>query len=746
MVKCIIPVCGFGRLSLCTSSDNLAQCTGGCLRLTCLTLSVIKVWVCTVSSQSSPLQPSNEQGQVTEIHPQSVEDFGEVRGLHTHHMQHSYSSLEDSSAATTLPISCAGSTCSILLNELETALKDHKIKEAWETFTNFKILYGYPAKSLLQKLLGELSYSSEPVWLCRAYDLVLVIKKEKPEMLCYNSLVMLSLTLSRAEMPIPASTILRLLLEKGAFPPVSMWSAVFLHLVKSNIGTYLASELLIEICECFLKHKSNFNQRKSSFVKSVTPNVAVFNLVLNACVRAGSLLKAQEIIELMAQTGVGADLTSIAIMSLVHERNGQRDELKKLEAHVSKVSARSLHHYRLLYDSLLSLHFKFRDADAALELIVNLYKRQTDCSFSNEKIGKLKENFNIFVNIGSRRLRTGLTLKIEPRPLQNNFIIEIEGNPDLVILHKGKLLPSHKTLAKFIISCTRVGKTEKLAKLLSSIQKELDEAEASRMVTEVIRACIHLGWLEIAHDIIEDLMAEEIRIEENSYSSLLVAYCKRNQFKEAVVLITQMKKVGLLRGMSNEQILSDACRTDTEAFGWAPNSELAGHLALENGNEDPAALLVLEINAAICFFCTAKMIEDAQKSFRKMKSMSLKPTVQTFGYLVNAYSSLGMYREVTVLWGEIKECMVSGDLKGNRDLLETLVLNFLRGGYFERAMEIIGLMDENAMFIDKLKYRREFLKLHATLYKGLKTSAAKNEVQRKRLEHVRAFRRWVEIK
>ncbi|KAF3776184.1 hypothetical protein EJ110_NYTH48891 [Nymphaea thermarum] len=119
------------------------------------------------------------------------------------------------------------------------------------------------------------------------------------------------------------------------------------------------------------------------------------------------------------------------------------------------------------------------------------------------------------------------------------------------------------------------------------------------------------------------LLSPSLQSLEHSYSSLLIAYCKRNQFKEAVVLITQMRKVGLLRGMSNEQILSDACGTATRAFGCAENSELAEHLAHEFGNEDSTHVLVLEINAAISFFCTAKMIEDAQKSFRKMKMRAM---------------------------------------------------------------------------------------------------------------------------
>ena len=73
-----------------------------------------------------------------------------------------------------------------------------------------------------------------------------------------------------------------------------------------------------------------------------------------------------------------------------------------------------------------------------------------------------------------------------------------------------------------------------------------------------------------------------------------------------------------------------------------------------------------------------------------MVDMKIQPTSQTFAFLMCGYSSLGMYREITILWGDIKRFMRSGNLVGNRDLYELLLLNFLRGGYFERVLEVIS--------------------------------------------------------
>ncbi|KAJ0080330.1 hypothetical protein Patl1_23997 [Pistacia atlantica] len=110
-----------------------------------------------------------------------------------------------------------GTSREVLLRKLELTLKNHKVDEAWETFNDLKRLHGFPECSIVNKFVTELSYSSESHWLKKACILVLIILKEKPNLLQLDVLAKLSLSLARAQMPIPASMILRLMLEKKIF-------------------------------------------------------------------------------------------------------------------------------------------------------------------------------------------------------------------------------------------------------------------------------------------------------------------------------------------------------------------------------------------------------------------------------------------------------------------------------------------------------------------------------------------------
>ncbi|KAK1564577.1 hypothetical protein Q3G72_006161 [Acer saccharum] len=62
------------------------------------------------------------------------------------------------------------------------------------------------------------------------------------------------------------------------------------------------------------------------------------------------------------------------------------------------------------------------------------------------------------------------------------------------------------------------------------------------------------------------------------------------------------------------------------------------------------------------------MIGDALTIYRRMLEMKMQPTVQTFGYLASGYSSLEMYCDITILWGDTKRNMETGILMFSRDL------------------------------------------------------------------------------
>ncbi|KAK4348725.1 hypothetical protein RND71_031480 [Anisodus tanguticus] len=391
----------------------------------------------------------------------------------------------------------------------------------------------------------------------------------------------------------------------------------------------------------------------------------------------GSPSKGHQIIELMAQVGAGADAYTISIISLIHEMNGMRDELKKFKKHIDQVSAPLVPNYHQFYESLLSLHFKFNDIDAASEFVQDIYR----------------------------------------------FRVSHHEHGDVLVIYKnGKLVLSNRALARLIIQYKRGGRINELSKFLCSIQKK-GSVEYSRMCADVVAACICMGWLETAHDILDDLDSEGSPLDTSSYMSLLTAYCNTNKLREAEALLKQLRKSGVIINASDPLLapvsmceLENESKNNLKELGSMAKGELSYHIVEEmRVEENDASFMMHELNSFIYFFMKAHMVEDAVRAYWKMQAMKIHPTVSTFMNLLNGYSSLGMYREITILWGDIKRNMESRKNLNTRDLYEFLLLNFLRGSYFHRVMEVIGLMKENGMYLDKWMYRREFLKYHKGL-------------------------------
>lgn len=625
-----------------------------------------------------------------------------------------------------------------LLRKLEVSLKDHQVDEAWVAFNDFKNLYGFPKDSVVSRLLTELSYSSDPCWLQKAFDLVSQILKEKSNLLSTEILTKLSLSFARAQMPIPASVMLRVILERENLPTVSVLRSIVLHMLKTEIGTCLTSNLLIQICECFLIADKN------DYAKSTKPDTLIFNLVLDACVRFKSSLRGQELVEWMSRTGIMADAHSIIIITQIYEMNGLRDEIKKFKDHIDRVSAPFVRHYQQFYECLLNLHFKYNDLDSAADLVLGMNRFRGFIPRNKEPRNGLQRSF--FVSIGSQNLRAGLKIQIFPEMLQKDSIIKVEHDKELLSFKNGKFLLSNRALAKFIHGYKRQGRISELTKVILSLQKDFPTVEGSSLCYDVIDACIRLGWLETAHDILDDMETAEFPCGLTAYMLLLMAYHRREMLKEVEALLRQIGKAGHVTNLSGEMIASTCLPEKDDNASSCSKPDLADFIVQEMGEEDKViSPIVFKLNSSIYFFCKAKMMGDALKLYRRMQVMGVRPTVQTFAYLVYGYSSLERYRDITILWGEIKRNMKTMKLFVSRDLYESFLINFLRGGYFERVMEVAGYMNEHKMCIDKWMYKTEFLKLHKNLYKGLEASEGRNEVQRKRLEFVQTFRKWVGI-
>ncbi|KAK1430451.1 hypothetical protein QVD17_13180 [Tagetes erecta] len=608
-----------------------------------------------------------------------------------------------------------GSSHEILLKNLDVYISNHQVDEAWEAYTDFKKLYGLPDDRLLSRFITELSYTREPKWLQRAFDIILLLPKKKSNSLHFDQLYNLSLSLARAQMPIPASMILRIMIEKDNIPPTNLLGPVMLHMVKKDIGTYLASNILVQICDFF--------QRSGSNRRAIKPDTTIFNLVLASCSRCNLSFKAQQIIELMSQMGLAGDAYTIITIARIHAVNGQRDELKKFKNCVDQVAGYLGHHYFQFYDNLMSLHFKFNDIDSVSRLIFDMI------SLSGTQKGPHK----LFsIPLGSPNLKKGLKLQVLPHVFPENSLVQTERNERFAMYENRRLTFTNKTLAKLIVGYKRAGRISELSKVLWRIQMENGwvEMNSNDLSADVIDACIHVGWLETAHDIIDDMEQASNLPNSSSYASLLTAYYEGNKHREAESLLKQIKKMGIT--------LSD------DASKSSNRSDLVSCLIQETKKGD-INCSVYEFNSSIYFFMKAEMIDDALKTYKTMQRMNIHPNVATYMYMVMGYSSLEMYRDITILWGDIKRSIDDQNLKMSLELYEVLALNFLKGGYFERVMEVIVCMKKDGVYADKWLFKSEFLKLHKDLYRTLKVANGRTEAQSKRVEHVKGFRKWAGI-
>ena len=69
---------------------------------------------------------------------------------------------------------------------------------------------------------------------------------------------------------------------------------------------------------------------------AMKPNAAAFSIALAGCLLFETSRKAEELLDMMPRIGIKADANLLIIMARVYERNGQREELKKLQRHMEE--------------------------------------------------------------------------------------------------------------------------------------------------------------------------------------------------------------------------------------------------------------------------------------------------------------------------------------------------------------------------------------------------------------------------
>ncbi|XP_076950392.1 pentatricopeptide repeat-containing protein At1g03100, mitochondrial-like [Bidens hawaiensis] len=678
-----------------------------------------------------------------------------------------------------------------LSEQLQTALDEYRLTDAWQLNEQHMNMDGFPRKSIVNKVIATFAQSLEREWLDRAYDLVeKAINNNKQNLLEKETLIYLSLCLAKHGSVVNAATVLRKLVETEQFPPVNSWAAILGYMSQSSPGAYLAAELALEIGFMFQDGRVDPRKKSNQLLIAMKPNTTAVNIALAGCLLFDINRKAEEILDMIPRIGVKTDVTLLILMGHLHERNGRREELRKLKRYVDEAHDLSDSQFSEFYNCLLSCHLKFGDLDSAscmvIEMIRKVKKAQNSLGLSTfmydvKKTDKVESQKSLTDEKSTDVLnyedfcldRKFVKLEAEAKELLNMLITKFQTRLELVTTERGILKPTDTIFVKLVKGYLESNKTKELVEFLVKVEKEDSPVSPdSSPLVQVINTCISLKWLDQAHDLLDEMRMCGVKTGSSVYSSLLKAYCKENRTAEVKSLVKDARRAGVQLDASSYEAMIQSRVVDKDTQGALnlfkemkeAKLEKSGQQEFENlvngcvgsGEAKLMAKLLQEIkdgqpvdcgvhdwNNVIHFFCRKRLMQDAEKALKKMRSLGHAPNAQTFHSLVTGYAAVGgKYTEVTELWGEMKVLAFYHGMKFDQELLDSVLYTFVRGGFFIRANEVVEMMEKGKMFVDKYKYRTLFLKYHKTFCKG-KAPKVQTESQLNRREAALTFKKWV---
>ncbi|KAJ0105094.1 hypothetical protein Patl1_19617 [Pistacia atlantica] len=691
--------------------------------------------------------------------------------------------------------------------EIENAVDEHRYADVWKFFEQHIQMDGFPRKTVVNKVITSFAGSLDNTWLEKAYGVVeQAFEESKQNLFEKEPLIYLSLGLSKCGLPVPASTVLRKLVATEQYPPVSAWSAILAHMSLTASGAYLAAELILEIGYLFQDGRVDPRKKSNAPLIAMKPNTTAFNVALAGCLLFETTRKAEQLLDVMPRISVKADANLLIIMAHIYERNGRREELRKLQRHIDEAVHLSDIQFRQFYSCLLSCHLKFGDLNSASKMVLQMLHKAKEARnslaaaiLSFDAVGNNNNKTNS-VQISGENLSHGMSdgldnsriiensivsyeeftrdrkftsLDAEAKRILQTLLAKLQTQVELITTEHGILRPTERIYVKLVKAFLEAGKTKDLAHFLIKAEKEDSLVSHEDLALDhVINLCISLGWLDQAHDLLDEMRMAGVRASSSVYASLLKAYIEANRAAEVTALLRDARNAGVQLDSSCYEALiqSRVIQEDTQgAFHLFKEMKEAkiprtGHQEFErlvkgcaeNREAGMMAKLLQEIkegqrndcgvhdwNNVIHFFCKKRLMQDAEKALKKMRSLGHLPNAQTFHSMVTGYAAIGgKYTEVTELWGEMKSFASSTSMKFDQELLDAVLYTFVRGGFFVRANEVVDMMEKGNMFIDKYKYRTLFLKYHKTLYKG-KAPKFQTESQLQKREAGLTFKKWV---
>ncbi|XP_075088457.1 pentatricopeptide repeat-containing protein At1g03100, mitochondrial-like [Nicotiana tabacum] len=260
-------------------------------------------------------------------------------------------------------------------------------------------------------------------------------------------------------------------------------------------------------------------------------------------------------------------------MAHIYEKNGRREELKKLKRDMEEAPNVTEMQFRQFYNCLLSCYLKFGDLESAshmaLEMLRKAEKAKNSLGVANLLLEASRSGNASLANVplddafdrnldGSENLvsyedlcRDRKFLKLQIIAI-DVLVIKLQKQMEFITSGRGILQPTEKLYVELVKAFLEAGRTKDLAEFLIKAEKEDSPVSVDdSSLVHVINSCTFTRMFRSGSSV---------------YSSLLKAYCKENRAGEVASLLRDACKSGVRVDASCYEVLiqSRALQKDQE--------------------------------------------------------------------------------------------------------------------------------------------------------------------------------------
>ncbi|EEE52592.1 hypothetical protein OsJ_34898 [Oryza sativa Japonica Group] len=592
-------------------------------------------------------------------------------------------------------------------SHLLSLLRDCHTDAAYHLFASNPSLPLSPVSA--SRLLAQLSYSS----FSRASALLHRLRaRQALHLLDANSLSLASSASARSNNPHLAYSLLLSMLRRGLLPDRRAYTAALARLPPSRA---------LRLFDALLHHLRHHHNKTNSL-----PDTAAFNAALSACANAGDCIRFRHLFDQMPAWNAPPDALTYNVLIKMCARAGRKDLVARVLHRILSSGSHPLRHHAM----------RERRTDICL-----LFRAVADDHIiSHDQQSCVLED-----------------------------IVKPWEQEEVPLLPKA-YPPNSRVYTTLMKGYMNAGRVEDVVAMLRAMRREGETSPASRpdhvTYTTVISTLVAAGDMERARAVLEEMGQAGVAASRVTYNVLIKGYCQQLQAGKAKELLAvDMAEAGIQPDVVTYNTLIDGCvltddsagavalfnemrergiapsavsyTTLMKAFAASGQPKLA-HKVFDEMEKDPrVAVDRAAWNMLVEAYCRLGLLESAKKVVERMKARGVQPDVATYGSLAKGIAVARRPGEALLLWEEIKEKEVDGEV------VEALADVCVRAALFRKALEMVARMEEMGVEPNKAKYKRMYVDLHSRMFTSKHASQARQDRRRERKRAAEAFKFWL---